>query len=256
MTQPDAHAAFAAALLDPDAPLPAGIATQPGASPAARYSVYRNNVIVGLVDALRARFPVTLRLVGEEFFHAMAREFARAHPPQDPVLMRYGDALPDYIETFLPAQSLPYLADVGRLEIAWSEAWSAAEAPVLHAADLQGHTPEELLSSRVSLHPALRGLRSAYPVGSLWSAHQGTGEPVAPGTWEGESVLVTRPDADVQLRLLPAGALTAVSALADGASLQDAFAMALDENPRLDPGDLLGLLLQAGAITALEPQTP
>ena len=39
--------AFAEALLDPAAPVPAGITTARGAPDATRFAVYRNNVIVG-----------------------------------------------------------------------------------------------------------------------------------------------------------------------------------------------------------------
>ena len=65
--------AFAAALLDPGSPLPDGITTARGRADRARFAVYRNNVFVGLTNALARRFPVTERLVGTEFFHGMAR---------------------------------------------------------------------------------------------------------------------------------------------------------------------------------------
>ncbi len=52
--------AFARALADGQPP--------PFATPARRFAVYRNNVAVGLIRALEARFPVTRRLVGDAFF--------------------------------------------------------------------------------------------------------------------------------------------------------------------------------------------
>ena len=42
-----------------------------------RFSVYRNNIAVGLIAALEARYPVTQRIVGAEAFRTMARAFAR-----------------------------------------------------------------------------------------------------------------------------------------------------------------------------------
>jgi hypothetical protein len=252
MQRPEIHDDFAAALLDPQRPVPAGLAQQQGASPSARFAVYRNNVIVGLVDALAARFPVTLRLVGEGFFRAMAREFARRHPPRDPVLWHYGTQLPDFIAGFAPAASLPYLADIARVEIAWSEAWSAPEAEGLTAAALHGMDPERLLVCRVTLHPAMRLLRSAHPAGSLWSAHQGDDEPRAPDPWAPEDLLLTRPGADVQLRRLPPGAHACLAALAAGEPLEAAFAAALEESLDANAGALLALFLDAGALAALD----
>ena len=60
--------AFGAALLDPDLPLPAGVTGPNGKKAQRRFAVYRNNVTVGLVDALAAIFPAIQRLVGEGFF--------------------------------------------------------------------------------------------------------------------------------------------------------------------------------------------
>ena len=50
---------FAAALLDPDLPAPAGLTTWNGSDPARRFRVYRNNVIISLIDALADSFEVT-----------------------------------------------------------------------------------------------------------------------------------------------------------------------------------------------------
>lgn len=48
--------AIAAALLDPAHPCPPGLTAWNGSDPAHRFAVYRNNVIVSLVDALADTF--------------------------------------------------------------------------------------------------------------------------------------------------------------------------------------------------------
>jgi hypothetical protein len=72
---------FARALLDTAQPIPSGITAHNAAIPTGRFAVYRNNVVVGLVNALRSRFPVVEKIVGEEFFAAMARVFVLERPP-------------------------------------------------------------------------------------------------------------------------------------------------------------------------------
>jgi len=64
------QADFAQRLLKPDLPCPSGLKTWNGSDPAPRFAVYRNNVVVSLVDALAQTFPVTQALVGEAFFRA------------------------------------------------------------------------------------------------------------------------------------------------------------------------------------------
>ena len=74
--------AFAAALLDPGLPPVEGLRAWNNSDPARRFAVYRNNVLVSLVDALADTFPVVQELVGAAFFRAMARVFALANPPR------------------------------------------------------------------------------------------------------------------------------------------------------------------------------
>ena len=64
---------FRGALTEPSAPPPAMTHGRMGAPDARRFAVYRNNVTVGLIGALEARYPVSRRIVGDDFFRAMAR---------------------------------------------------------------------------------------------------------------------------------------------------------------------------------------
>lgn len=236
--------AFAAAILSPELPPPVGLVTRGGPVDPLRFAVYRNNVHVALVGALAARFPVARRLVGEAFFAALARLYVGAHKPTSPVLMRYGDGLPEFTAGFPPAAGLPYLPDLIRLEIAWSEAYHAADAEPLTLADLAQISAPALPAQRFPAHPATRLVISPWPVGSIWQAHRQ--EPVPPlSLSDGESVLVTRPDADVQLRVLPTNDAGFVASLLAGACIAKAAATA----PPSDAGSALVGLVAAGAFS-------
>jgi hypothetical protein len=58
---------FANALLKADQPIPEGITAHNAAIPARRFAVYRNNMVAGLVNALRNRFPVVEKLWAKSF---------------------------------------------------------------------------------------------------------------------------------------------------------------------------------------------
>src|SRR5262245_56663257 len=141
--------AFAEALLDTAATSPAELTTARGMPDGKRFDVYRNNVVAGLGKALESRFPVTLRLVGEAFFRGMARAFIGEHRPRSPLLACYGDELPGFIERFSPAAGVPYLADVARLEDAWSRAYHAADAVPVETGALAGIAAERLADARI-----------------------------------------------------------------------------------------------------------
>lgn len=244
---------FAAALLDPAIPAPRGLIGPDGAADALRFAVYRNNVVHSLVGALQSRFPVTTRLVGEKFFRSMARIFVARHPPRSPLLMHYGDALPRFIEGFAPAGAVPYLADVARLERAWSQAFHAAEASPLTVEQLSGHDAARLERSGLRLHPSVRRLRSPHPVATIWSAHQVAGDVDPPAAWEAEDVLILRPHTEVVVHLLPPGAFDLVTALASGATLGDAAEPARRRCPDFDLGQHLLGLVRLGVVTAIDP---
>src|SRR5262245_48093331 len=82
--------------------------------PRQRVQIYRNHLRISLREALAATFPVIRRLVGEDYFAAVARAFVERHPPRSPVLAEYGADLPAFLAEAPNAPA--YLPDVARLE--------------------------------------------------------------------------------------------------------------------------------------------
>ena len=251
-TDPDTGFAdgFAAALVGSDAP--EWLRKQGGRPEAGRFRIYRNNVGVALATALENRFPVLRRLVGEDCFAAMAQAYASARRPRSPVMLSYGDELAAFIEGegFPAVSSLPYLADVARLEAAVTDAYHAAEAPVADLAVLASLAPEALDRARLCPHPAVRILSSPHPVGTIWSAHQA--DSVAPvERWVGETVLMARPHADVRLTILPPEDVPFMMAVLGGIAIG---AAAETHRAMPDVGRALVALFQLGAVAALHTE--
>jgi hypothetical protein len=238
--------AFAEALTDPKRAPPAGTMGREGGPDARRFAVYRNNVAVALIGAIEARYPVTRRLVGDAFFRAMARAFVAGNKPRSPVILHYGADFPDFVAAFEPARELAYLADVGRLESAWVDAYHSADETPLSLAALAAVEPAGFSELKFAFHPAARLLRSDHPAASIWAGHQGD-EVRPPKEWRAEEALVTRPEADVLVRILPAGGFAFAQALQSGATLGQAHAAMGNED--FDLGSHLVGLIEAGAIS-------
>lgn len=246
MSHAATEAAFAAAILDPALPPPAGLTTTRGAPDEKRFAVYRNNVAVGLRKALATRFRVVERLVGEEFFALMARAYIAGARPASPLLFAYGDDFADFIDGFTPAAALPYLADVARIEAAVTRAYHAGDVAPLAVAQLAALPPERLAETRLAPHPAATLVRSRFAVGSIWQAHQHeTVEPVSAAG--GEAVLVVRPGLEVGVQILPARDVGFAAALLAGQALGDAAAQALAADESFDFGSALVGLTGLGA---------
>ena len=250
MNHAEVEAEFAAAVTDPNRATPSWALSPRGDVDAKRFAVYRNNVHVSLVGALRSKFPVVARLVGEEFFTAMARLFVGMEKPTSPLLAEYGRGFPDFVAGFEPARMVPYLPDVARLENAWTEAYHAADAAPLTVAALQAVVPDDFVAMTFEPHPAVRLVASAYPIGSIWSANQS--ENVAPVQTRGpETVLITRPEADVTLRIISAADHAFCDALLGGQSVGEGAAAALAAKPDFDLGSALIGLVSTGAFAGL-----
>lgn len=217
------QARVAATLLDIRAVAPAEIRND-GLERQVRFSVHQNNVRVSLRTALENTFPVTRALVGNEFFAAMANRFVRANPPVRGWLSAYGGDLPNFIAAFTPASTVPYLADMSRLE--WLRVLSA-QAPSHSALDLAAlgaFDGEAMASVRLHLHPAGHLFRSVYPLLAIWRAHQSPG-----GTdWivdldsDEERVLVSRLGVQVVMQALSPGDYVLLEAAAAGDPFSDA----------------------------------
>jgi len=237
---------FDAALADVNAPVPDGINGDDG-----RFNVYRNNVAVGLSNALAETFPVVKHLVGEEFFAAMGQIYVRENRPASPVLFEYGSTFPDFIETFEPAQSISYLADVARLERAWLDAYHSADARPLGIDVLASVSENHIEGLRFELHPGACLIRSDHPIVSIWNAHQITGAPdLSTLQWQGEQALIVRPELDVQIIRLDPTTFDFYTGLAAGGAL-GRVCDALGNETGFDPSAALAGLFNAGAVVAL-----
>lgn len=249
---------FAAALLNPDLPCPGGLTSWNGSDPEVRFAVYRNNVTVSLIDALADTFPVVQALVGEEFFRAMARVFAQLSPPRSRLMVYYGDTFADFVASFPPAASVPYLADVARLEMARVHAYHAADAAAIQTETLQAALadPEQLPSLLLHVHPSVQLIESPFAVASLWAAHQGALCMTSVDPDVAQAALVFRLGLDVDTVELTPGDARFFSALQTGQSLLDAAQAATSSDAEFDLSQALAWLLRWQLITHITTGEP
>ena len=242
-------AAFASALINPDRETTGIVLGPNGKLVVKRYNVYRNNVTVGLIEALAAIYPAVLRITGVEFFRTMARAHIRATPPSSPLLFEYGREFPAFIERYEYARSMPWLADAARIERAWLDAYHAADAEPLSRAAVAVVPREQLADLVFEVHPATRIVCSRFAALTIFAANRSS-EPVARiDASSPEDTLITRPALDVVVRHLPLGGAVFLTELILGRSLGEAAASALAASPAFDLARSIAGMLQAGAFT-------
>lgn len=161
-----------------------------------RLAIYRNNFLISLGEALKANFPVTLQLLGKEFFEQAARRFVLSHPPQRPCLFEYGAGFADHLRDLPQLKTRPYIIDMARFEFARAAAYNAPVEPAVTPETLVGLSPEQLeaLPIRRARHAQIVAVRA--PVLALWQAHQAAEPDFAAidMTPRSYALLVCRPD--------------------------------------------------------------
>jgi hypothetical protein len=132
---------------------------------------YRANAGASAERALASTFPTVQALVGEESFAALSRAFWQTCPPERGDLACFGEGLPAFMADSEQLTDVPYLPDAARLD--WLLA--AAERAADDTADLSSLkllTEADPSQLQLQLMPGTAVLASAYPVASLWQAHQ------------------------------------------------------------------------------------
>lgn len=219
-----------------------------------RLEVYRNNLRQTLVAALAAVYPTVHELVGQPFFRGLTRHYLARHPSHSGNLHAFGAHLPEFLAHFEPAATLPYLADVARLDWAWHAVFHAPAAtavdPAQAFAALAAAPDAERAGARLPWPDTARLLASCHPVFDLWCWHQLPAESRGPlcATSGGQAVLVLRSDGQVRVMPLTAGEHALLQALAAGATLGAAAASALALDATLDLAALLARYLSVGAL--------
>lgn len=226
---------FGAALAGGDSAMIEPYIRAAGIEPARRIAIYRNNWHENSLATLAAAYPVVKRLVGDGYFRQVSRDFQSICPSQAGDLHRLGAPFADYLEQRLGRTAFAYLADVARLEWAYQEVLVAAEHATLAVERLQAVPQSRWPDLGFLLHPAVRLVRSDYPVLTIWSAHQPGPDDAGAAAIDsttidldsgGECVLLRRTTHDVEMLRLPRAEFAFLLTLARGSSLAAAAAHA------------------------------
>lgn len=207
-----------------------------------RLEIHRNTFLGSLTATLRMAFPVVVQLVGAEFFESAARIFIERSPPVSAYLNEYGAQLPAFLEGFEPAASLPYLADVARLEWAVSTAVNAPDAEPLDLARLATLSQHERGCVALVPHPSVTLVRANHRADEIWravlSADDAALALIDPGSCP-VSLLVARCDFGIDVVRLPAPEANFLGQLCAGCALEEAVPETVDFDVRATLADHL-----------------
>ena len=221
------------------------------------FAVYRNTVLKGATDALVANFPTLERLVGTEWLRSAAAIHARLSPPSDARLLHYGANFPDFLDGFEHAQDMPYLGDVARLDLLWTQVHCAVEEPEIEMSLLAQLCATELASLRIIPRASARWIwLPDCPAYTLWHLNREQLPLPDELDWQGEGALLTRQVGRVCWQAASAADCAFLDACAAQLPLDQAMDRAVAVEPTLNLENCLIRLVSAGTFTVLNPARP
>lgn len=232
---------FRQGLLNPNAPVPDGLLDGARNPAGRRYSVYRNNVTVSLIEAMQTGFPLVRKLIGPTNFDNLAQVFARDNPPKTPLMMFYGDDFPAFLDGFQPLAQIGFLSDCARLDLGIRKSYHAADAATLTAQELGAIDPERLMQQTFRLAPSTVIIQSKWPLYDIWRFNNVDGSPKPQAT--AQDVIITRTEYNPAPHALPVGAALWLENLTNGQPFGAAHEATLKAHPDFDLAQALTLAL-------------
>lgn len=160
---------FQQAILTGDPAVLDEIEDGPRCSRAELFDVYGHAYGARLVEVLTGEFEALAAFLGEDAFDEAARAFIALYPSTHRNARWVGRDLPAFLARAEPYAARPVLAELAAFEVALSDAFDAADAPVLALTDLTAVPPEAWGALRFTVHPSARRLDLATNAGALWS---------------------------------------------------------------------------------------
>jgi Putative DNA-binding domain len=233
------------ARFDPGALAPFSASVRVGRGLAAR----RNDLEP--TDILAARYPVIRRVVGDESFRAVARQFMAGGPSRFAAFLTYAETFPRFLRSRGDAVSIEYVADIAELELACDKARRAADARPVGTQAFSPLSLKRLKGLRVELHPSVFLVASRFPIVTIWENNQADDESGMIARWRAEAALVARPFVEVEVRRLPLGGHAFIAALSEGRTVAAAVEAGMAATKDFDIAANLMVLINADIVVGV-----
>lgn len=231
--------------------------------------VYQNNTRLTLLSAVETTYPVIARVLGDEFFTALARSYVITTPSSSGNLFSYAQRFGAWLRLWLAAledraeaSELAYLPDLAQMEWLVHRAHLAPDALSFDFNALQAVNPAQQGALCFVLHPSCALLSSDFPVAQIWRMHQGEAAVPPSIDWDAvpERLLLWRQwlsqfEIAVKLKECAAGEHQFLNDLASGETFMRAASNALAIDAALDLQALLLDLVSDGVIAGFRPPT-
>jgi len=122
-------------------------------------------------------YPVCFKILGENYFRQLATAYIKKYPSRHCDLNDYGEFFSEFLDDQSQQRAelidFPYLSDLAKLEWFYQQVYFAADEIIFDFSAFAQLTEQQQAQSYFQLIPALKFIRSDFPIHSIWLANQG-----------------------------------------------------------------------------------
>jgi hypothetical protein len=200
-----------------------------------RLRIYRDNILGGLTRVLNETYPAFVALTGDDYARGVIKRYVSLNLPDKANLDEYGEGFADFLDTLPKEHTLPYLADMARLEWLVKQSGQARDDQPLTGSDLEMMAQKGIFS--LTLRQNVFLFSSPFPVASihqfaLQADHEDT---IAPALDQGgEYILILRPHLKVKVMTVAPDVFALFEAVNQGQPLEESLTKVLADYPTFD----------------------
>lgn len=214
--------------------------------------IYQNSAIANITHSLILTYPVIEKLVGEEFFGAMCREFIFLTWPKSGNMDDYGVEFPEFLAEFEHAKHLLYLKDVARLEWAFHQSSLADDASITDWSTLA--QASDILQLTFLVTPSLSLISSTFPIDKIWHLNQENTSPDREVEFTDEQdnntfIVLFRQQLKTVVLPITAGDFALLNAFDNGETFEKAIMVACAKQADFSIDDSLKKFIELGIIS-------
>lgn len=142
-------------------------ATSGALAPVERLELYREQFWLRHTSSLVEDFPGVSGILGHQAWEPLVEGYLTAHPPQSFTLRDLGRDFPAFVEAQHTLAHHQLCSDMARLELAYLEIFDAEDAAPVTPQAVANIAESDWERARIEFHPAVRLLKTAYPVAAL-----------------------------------------------------------------------------------------
>ena len=134
--------------------------------PQERFNIYRQTIILNLINALSITFPAIWQLLGKTCADSVAAAFCSSisNLPESGCLDDWGAQFPEFLASLDQLKHLPYLKDYALYEWNKHQAYIAKDAEPITTDELSSISEDKMSSIKFFLLPSLFSFSSNFPL--------------------------------------------------------------------------------------------